>query len=227
METLKYVIVPGQWPVPGSEHLYKRIYQCWEATWNEAFRDLGKPEGYLKSDAFTRQDFVGALFNHDQCVALSFFRRADPAMPTFRADSYFSNWSDTHIRKLRSYGDDIVICSNFVITKEARGENLGVSLKDVLIGITLRAFREMQADALSGTPRTNRKMNEACAKWGGTEIARGMPSGHGDTVDLMGFFSKVLVSHPRQPLSDLVDELWEQRTDSVLMTRNPVLKIAS
>jgi hypothetical protein len=38
-----------------------------------------------------------------------------------------------------------------------------------------------------------------------------VPSGHGDTVELMGFFHNVIANHSRQDLSDLVDQLWSTR----------------
>jgi hypothetical protein len=211
-QDLKYVIVPGQWPEQKMKPLYQEVYRCWQDTWSDAFTELGKPPGFLKSDTFTRQDFVGGIFLGDRCVALSFFRWADPTLPTFSSDSYFSNWGETHIRKLRAHGDRIIICSNFTIAKEARRTAAGFSMKDLLVAITLKTFLHTGADALTGALRRDRHVNEACARWGGVEIAREVASGHGDTVDLMGFYHDVIAKHPRQDLSDLVDSLWEART---------------
>lgn len=229
MQDLRYVIVPGQWPDRGAEALYEKVYKCWEETWMETFHELGKPAGFLKSDSFTRQDFVGAILYKEECVALSFFRWADPRSATFVKDSYFANWSETHIKKLRSKGDRIVVCSNFTIAKSARGMAVGFSMKDLLVGISLKTFQNTGADALTGALRTNRHVNEACARWGGTEVAREIPSGHGDTVDLMAFFQDVLARHPRQPLSDLVDQLWDahvQENQQQKQTKTNILRVA-
>lgn len=208
---LQYVIVPGQWPHPEMRDLYRNVYQCWENVWNEAFQDLGKPEGYLKSDAFTRQDYVGGVLVDGKCMAVCFYRWADPTMPTMAKDSYFANWGETHIQKLRSRGDGIVVCSNFTVAKEARGTKLGFSMKDLLMGTVAKTFMWLGADGMTAALRRDRNVQGACGKWGAEEIAYEVPSGHGDTVELMGFFSDVMAKHPRQEMSDLVDKLWEER----------------
>jgi hypothetical protein len=142
-------------------------------------------------------------------------------MNTFKSDSYFSNWSEIHIKKLLSKGDNVIVCSNFTIAKEARGLSTGFSMKDLLVGITLRTFLDTGADVLTGALRRDRHVNEACARWGGVEIAREIPSGHGDTVDLMGFYQEVIAKHPKQELSKLVEELWDSRTvDSIFKHTN-------
>jgi len=210
---LQYVIVPGQWPNPEMRDLYLNVYNCWERVWTEAFRELGKPEGYLKSDAFTRQDYVGGVLVNGQCQALCFYRWADPALPTMAKDSYFANWSETHIQKLRSRGDRIVVCSNFTVAKEARRTTLGFSMKDLLMGTVAKTFLWLNADGMTAALRRDRNVHGVCGKWGAQEIAYEVPSGHGDTVELMGFFRDVIQKHPRQDLSDLVDTLWEKRIE--------------
>jgi hypothetical protein len=211
MEDLKYVIVPGQWPQAEMRNLYQEVYRCWESTWSEAYRELGKPAGYLKSDAFTRQDVVGGIFKGTRCIALNFFRWVDPTLPTTASDSYFANWGETHIQKLRAKGDKIIVCSHFTIAPEARGLATGIPMKDLLVGMGCRTFVGLGAETMTGALRRDRHVNEACARWGGTELAREIPSGHGDTVDLMAFYKEVVSNYPRQAMSDLVDRLWDNR----------------
>jgi hypothetical protein len=89
---------------------------------------------------------------------------------------------------------------------------LGFSMKDLLVGYALRIFLNSGADAMTGALRRDKHVNEACARWGGVEIARDIPSGHGEaTVDLMGFFYREVSSNPRRPESDLIDILWKNR----------------
>jgi hypothetical protein len=207
---LEYVIVPGQWPEPEIKDLYQNVFNCWWNVWTDAFKELGKPEGYLKSDAFTRQDYVGGILVDGKCLAVCFYRWADPTMPTMAKDSYFSNWGETHIQKLRSRGDKIVVCSNFTVAREARGVNLGFSMKDLLMGTVAKTFAWLNPDGMTAALRRDRNVQGVCGKWGAQEIAYEVPSGHGDTVELMGFFSDVMAKHPRQELSDLVDKLWNE-----------------
>lgn len=212
MKDLRYVIVPGQWPEENQKEIYAKVYKCWEDVWSKTFIELDKTDSHLVSDAFTRQDYVGAIMYKDECIALSFFRWIDPGLKTLSRDSYFSNWSEIHIKKLRSRGENLMVCSYFTIAPAARGLQLGFSMKDLLVGLSLRVFLESGADAMTGALRRDRHVNEACARWGGVEIARDIPSGHGDaTVDLMGFFQKEISSNPRRDESDLVDHLWQDR----------------
>lgn len=211
MKDLQYVIVPGQWPEPSQKEIYAKVYRCWEDVWSKAYIELHNNDESLRSDAFTRQDYVGAVLYKGECIALSFFRWIDTELSIIRRDSYFANWGETHIKKLCSRGSRVMVCSYFTIAPSARGAQLGVSMKDLLVGLSLRVFLESGADAMTGALRRDRHVNEACARWGGVEIAREIPSGHGDYVDLMGFFQKeIRESHPR-PESALVDQLWRDR----------------
>jgi len=223
MQGLQYVIVPGQWPEIKMKSLYDEVYRCWEVTWEEAFKELGKPDGYLKSDAFTRQDYVGAILKDGVCIALCFYRWADPKMASFKKDSYFSNWGETHIKKLRSHGDNIIVCSNFTVSREGRGTKQGLPLKELLMGMVAKTFLHSGADGMTAALRRDRNVQGVCALWGAQSIAYEVPSGHGDTVELMGFFHDVIAKHPRQALSDMVDKLWEKRI--VVSSQREVLAI--
>ena len=168
---LQYVIVPGQWPESSMREIYQNVYHCWEETWTAAFKDLGKPEDFLKSDSFTRQDYVGGVLVDGKCMAVCFYRWADPTLPTMARDSYFSNWGETHIQKLCSRGDKIVVCSNFTVAKEARGTNLGFSMKDLLMGTVAKTFLWLGADSMTAALRRDRNVQGVCGKWGAQEIA--------------------------------------------------------
>lgn len=212
---LQYVIVPGQHPEEEMRSVYKEIYTFWEKSWESAFRDLKKPEGYLKSDSFTRQDYVGAVLVDGKCMGLCFYRLADASMPTMIKDSYFSNWGETHIQKLRSYGDKIVVMGNLTVSPEARGGKLGFSMKDLILGTAAKVFTWLEADAMTLAPRRDRNVQRSCAMWGAETIAFDIPSGHGDAVDLMFFFRDRMKTHPRPELGQLVDRLWEDRIEVI------------
>lgn len=207
---LEFVVVPGHMPRPEIRDVYQNVFNCWWSVWTEAFKELGKPEGYLKSDAFTRQDYVGGVLVDGKCVAVCFYRWADPTLPTMERDSYFANWGETHIRKLRSHGDNILVCSNFTIASAARGSTVGFSMKDVLTALSAKMCVWTACDAMTAALRRDRNVHGACERWGAEIIAHEVPSGHGDMVALMSFYRDVVANHPRQELSDLVDKLWTE-----------------
>ncbi|WP_413289256.1 hypothetical protein [Bdellovibrio sp. HCB337] len=208
---LQYVLVPGQRPHPEMRAVYQEVYKFWEASWEKAFNDLQKPAGFLKSDAFTRQDYVGGVLVDGKCLGLCFYRVVDASMPTTVKDSYFANWGDTHMQKLRSRGDKIVVMGNLTVSPEARGAKLGFSMKDLILGTAAKVFTWLEADAMTLAPRRDRNVQRSCAMWGAETIAMEIPSGHGDNVDLMSFFPDVMETYPRPELGKLVDTLWEDR----------------
>jgi len=208
---LQYVIVPGQRPQPEMRALYEEVYKFWENIWEGAFKDLKKPEGFLKSDAFTRQDYVGAVLVDGKCMGLCFYRVVEADMPTTAKDSYFANWGETHLKKLRSRGNRVVVMGNLTVAKEARGTTLGFSMKDLILGTAAKICLWLEADAMTLAPRRDRNVQRACAMWGAETIAQEIPSGHGDHVDLMCFFRDVIKTYPRPELGKMVDQLWEGR----------------
>lgn len=208
---LQYVLLPGQRPHPETRELYRSIYKFWEETWTGAFTDLKKPEGYLKSDAFTRQDYIGAVLVDGKCMGLCFYRVVDASMPTMMKDSYFANWSETHVEALRSRGDRIIVMGNLTVGKEARGGALGFSMKDLILGTAAKVLLWLEADAMTLAPRRDRNVQRSCAMWGADTIATEVPSGHGDYVDLMSFFRDKVVGYPRPELSKLVEDIWQSR----------------
>ncbi|MGE0631026.1 MAG: hypothetical protein AB7O96_01370 [Pseudobdellovibrionaceae bacterium] len=208
---LKYVMCPGSCPDPDFYKYYDKIFDCWSTVWKDALVEL-KANKQLHSDAFTRQDYIGAIFWKDHCVALSFFRWTYAFQKAFSQDSYFSNWTDNHQDSLRSRGDKIIVCSYFTVHPLARGTQLGFSGKDLMMGMIIETFLGSKADGMTGAVRVNKHVNEASVRWGGLEIAKEIPSGFQDTtVDLIGFFKDHIESQPSPDLKPLCNELWQNR----------------
>jgi len=210
-ENLKFALCPGSMPLSAYEATHMKIYACWQSVWAQTFDELSvkKP---LYSDAFSRQDLVGALLWKNSCLALSFFRWADAGRPEFAADSYFSNWSKEDLKSLCSRGNKIIICSNFTVHPMARGKNLGVSFKELLTGMSIETFLNSDADGMTGALRVDRGVSSACERWGGYVIQRGVPCDFGaNNTDLLGFFKDHIMKQPAHELKTLVQELWKNR----------------
>lgn len=209
---LKYILCPGSMPDPAHDEIYREIYRCWRETWEQAFREL-KYEGAFPSDSFTRQDYVGAVFHGDRCIALGFLRMMDARRPEFETDSYFSNWEPHHRRELRSRGDKIMVCCQFTVHPSARGRSIGLSTKDLLTGILVESFLRSDADAMTGAVRVDRGVSSSTERWGGYVIDRKVPCEFGEkNTDLVGFFKDHIAAQPPHELKSLVQDLWEGRT---------------
>lgn len=209
---LRYVLCPGSMPAPAFAEEYKKVYVCWRETWSRAFSELQVDKPFY-SDSFTRQDYVGAIFHGSKCVALAFFRLMDATRDELAVDSYFSNWSDEHRRVLCSRGPRIIVCSNFTVHPDARGKQIGVHTKDLLMGMITETFLNSEADAMTGAVRVDRGVNGAGERWGAYVIDRKVPCDYGErNTDLIGFFKGHILAQPRHEMDALVKSLWAQRT---------------
>lgn len=207
----RFVLCPGSMPEPSFQNLYNQIYQCWREVWTDAFKELNVKK-FLNSDSFTRQDYVGAIFYKDQCVAMAFFRWATPERQEFFHDSYFKDWGPDHINTLCSRGPRIIVCSNFTVHKLGRGQSLGVSIKDLLSGMVMQTFLNSEADAMTGAVRIDRGVNKASLRWGAYSIAERVSCEYGeDHIELIGLFKDYVREQPKHELNDLAEAIWQDR----------------
>lgn len=211
---LEYVICPGRFPEESQRETYLKIYKCWQDVWGATFKELdGLDE--LKSDAFTRQDFIGAIFVDGECKAMALYRYVDASLPTMKDDSYFANWNEIAIKKLCSHGQRVLVCSYFTIHPTARKETLGFAMRDFLIGLTSTVILHTEMDAMTSAARKNRGVEKLTYEWGALPIAIDVPSGHGADVyvDLAAFYkAQVSVARKANVITPFIDELWNTKT---------------
>jgi len=211
---LYYALLPGSNPVAEGKELYEKAYLCWKEVWTQMRREIGVAD-HLCSDNFTRQDYVGALFYKDDCVALSFLRYCDYNRADFKDDSYFDNWSPAAQKELASRGNKILVCSQFTIHPKARGTTLGFSMKDVLTGIMIETFLNSDADGMTGALRVSKGVNKASENWGAHLIEKNVQAGGyaTETADLVGYFKdKISNFDIKSDQYDLVKDLWKNHT---------------
>ncbi len=189
---------------------YNKIYQCWRDVWSETFLEIDK-NPVLYSDAFTRQDLISAILVDGECKALCVHRYADAKMGTLAHDSYFNNWSETHLQKLLSRGPQVLVCSYLTIHQSARKQSVGIPLIEYLVGLGTEVFIQSNADVMTGAMRKNRKAHDVTYHWGATPVGIDIPSGHGDLVDLVAFFKEEVMERKAiHPVTPHLEELWNQ-----------------
>lgn len=212
VKKLKYVLIPGSMPEPQHLEYHQKAIKCWQEVWELAYKEVGI-EKVMHTDSFTRQDYVGCIFYEDRCVALSFFRWVDSRTYEFAKDSYFSNWNREHLDMLCSRGSRIIVCSQFTVHPDARGDKLGVSGKDLLMGMIVETFMNTAADGMTGAVRVNRKVNDAGERWGAYIIERAVddPEFGPKISDLIGFFKDYISSHAKPVLADITVSLWQNK----------------
>jgi hypothetical protein len=176
------------------EPCVNEAYACWRDVWFEALRELDSIE-HLYSDDFTRQDEIAALFYNDVCIGLTGCRFVDISSALARDDSYFKVWPKAALDALAADGARLCIGNNMTVRPEWRGRTAGLSIKCVLMILSIQRFLASDAHALAGTMRVGRAMDRLVYDLGFQPIVRGAVH-HGVEVDLVGYFRTVCPSLP-------------------------------
>jgi hypothetical protein len=209
---LTYVLLPGKLPPPHLVAHYEAAYKCWKDVWSETFLELDG-NSKLASNDFTRQDEVSALFHGDKCLGVTFFNWIDFASQVAKEDSYFEVWSPKAISELTKFDSRVLVCSNFTLHPDGRRNALGVSMKDVLMGLLVKRFLDSGANSMTGTVRNNRGVNVCTYRHGAVALERDFKL-HGVEVDLVAFYRDTAKLSDDPMISNLVDALWERRVTS-------------
>ncbi len=181
---LSYHLLRPRQAGPADVLVLGEAYRCWLDVWRDTFSELeGSSE--LRSDDFSRQDEVGALFHGYECIALSFFRWVDLQSPITRNDSYFSVWPEEIKDRATAEGSRVCVSSNFTIAQGFR-QARGCSLKDVLGALVVERFLVSDAAALVGTMRADRGMSRLTDRLGFRRLHA--TKHHGVEVDLVTFY---------------------------------------
>lgn len=210
---LQLVLCPVREPEKKYKHLYDKIYKCWSQVWEAAYNEANfkKRSDDLKSDGFTRQDYVAAFFYENECVAFVLFRHVDLNLATSLDDSFFAQWSEIHRKALSKIGSNVIICGNLGIAPSFRHSSLGFSLRDLFGGIITEITLQTNADATIATPRRDRNMHGAAYRWGAIPIAQDIPWGYGIQIDLIAFCKEHILQSRNHELQSLSDELWQNK----------------
>jgi hypothetical protein len=187
-------------PGPADLALLGEAYQCWSDVWSQTFEELDNTKN-LRSDDFTRQDEIAALFHEWECIGIASLRWIDVKNPIYKDDSYFAVWSNSTIDAAMAHGSRICIVSSFVVAvpwRRARGGRV----RDLLGALMVERFLQSEADTLVATVRNDHGMNALCYELGFVPLARDVAH-HGVPVDLVAFHRETCA---RRPLASVMEE---------------------
>jgi hypothetical protein len=204
---LSYEVLDVRTPESRAERHIEQAYRCWQQVWSETFRELDGVER-VHSDEFTRQHEIGALFLNDVCIGLTGYRWVDLSLPLHQDDSYFKVWPKAPLRRLQRDGSNVCIGSHLTVLPAWRGRRGDISVKEILLALSVRRFQASSADVLAGTMRNDRAMNVLGFRLGFTALFQDAVL-HGVGVDLVAFYRDIGARRTATPeLDEIVDELW-------------------
>jgi hypothetical protein len=207
---LRYVRFSGQGPEPAWRREYAAAFDLWKSVWSVTLKELDGSSA-LYSDEFTRQTWIGCIFDEDRCAALAFARLDHFDSPTAAFDSYFKVWNQETLQLLCAEGSSVFVGSNITVDAEYRGElSGGIKMKALLTGLQIQAFLDSGAAVMAGTMRCNKGMEKQAYAYGASLLKSGVTH-HGVDVDLVAFYREQLKYPPVRDL--LVERLWRQRSE--------------
>lgn len=223
---IELILLPGRCAPPELHEKYNKAYQCWRETWL-SYQGEMKQEQHLHSDGFTRQEEIMAIFYKEECVALIFCRHVDfTEAPTIH-DSYFEVWPELALRKLRKDGEKILVFSQFTLNSKFRKAYLGLSWKDLLVGLCYERFIRSDCDAGATAARVQKHMEEAVYKVNGTPLFKNLPYHETQSVDLVGFYHKTVCPSTVPGIATLSEALFDKATISVETVKERHAKTAA
>lgn len=210
-DKFSFVLCPGRNPKSEYHTTYNEIFSCWQNLWSKAYQEM-QVSKHLYSDNFTRQDFIGAVYYAGKCVGVICFRWCDIGTNDFANDSAFAQWGPEDLKKISERGPKVIVCSQLTVHPLARGKTLGVSVMHLLTGLGIEFFMNANAHAMAAHIRIDKKVNESCARLGGTSVRENVHFSGGIAGDLMVFYKDVIAQRPTQELDILVKQLWNNQT---------------
>lgn len=217
LKNLQYVLLPGKLNNNTFISYYEKAYTLWKNVWKDTFLELDGDDTLFSND-FTRQDHIGALFEGDKCIMLSFFRNVDLKTSPPKDDSYFKVWSEKNLSELCRDGTNIIVGSNITLAPEVRGSNHILPLKDLVLAMSVCYLLHSNAITMTGTTRNNKGVNAAMQRVGGALLESNKIL-HNVKVDLMAFYKKDILKKDSYYLKELSDYLWANHIDCDIQTR--------
>lgn len=224
-EDIELILLPGRCPPPDLLQKYNEAYRCWRDVWVQYQVEMGQDK-YLHSDSFTRQEEIMAIFYKNECAALIFCREIDfKEIPSIH-DSYFEVWPELAIHKLRKHGDRILIFSQFTLQSKFRKAYLGLSWKDLLVGLCYERFVRSDCHAGATAARVQKHMEEAVYKVNGTPLFKNLPFHETQSVDLVGFYHSEVCPSKVEGIAPLAESIFDHATLAVNTVKKKKIKAA-
>ena len=215
VDRLSYVVLPGR-PGRGFEHLdlYDRVYEFWDALWDETFRNGAAPDPHWR-DAFLRQDRIVALLHADEVAAVHLYSFLPLQSRAIRKNSYFEILPPEAFDHLAGTGYTVGVTMEYLgVGQDFRRRGSPVSLADVLLGLGFRLAKELGIECCLGTPIKATKLDESGKLFGGYVVVDGIER-YGYQLNFMVVPMNRVGPHPHPIVNQAIERLWATRRDLV------------
>lgn len=230
LNELEYVIIPGRlYHQPELEGLHNQSFVYWKLFWRNVFTQNGCPED-LDEDSFVRQNMICMLKTKKEIVGMHLYSFYDLELAACLDHSYIkSSFTPDYIKKLQADGIKYVMSLEFLtVNPNWRKRQLGLSLGEILIGLSGQVLKSVNFDASIAPSRSDVGVTEMACNIGGEIVIPNIEI-HKTVCDLIAINSKKIKNHPNDSINQWVHSLWGQRQDYTKYTlgyQKPTLRVA-
>ncbi|MCB0349904.1 MAG: hypothetical protein KDD38_01900 [Bdellovibrionales bacterium] len=210
IKKLEYIILPGS-PAVGFRHLnlHNRVYLYWREFWKQVY---GSAEG-VDGDFFMRQNFVPVVMYGDEIVAMHLYTLFNPRAMVTKDHTYFHSYPPEFFDYLAQQNiDSVMSIESLTVNPEWRKSKIGLSLGETMIGCSLKFVEVLNVGAAIAPTRNDRGVNKMCYNFN-FDCYKANLNYRGFEVDLVCGIREKVTSNPDSRINDLINWLWQSRTD--------------
>ncbi len=212
----------------GAKELRELLYRDWKSAWGREFTELGAKLGKdftWRSDAFLRQDYIGALLEGDRTVCVNSYTLHDLSSEYERDKSYLRDTlTETSIRALRENGvESFVSFEFFNIMPEFRGGRRILEIFDFMVSMGLEFLHaSLPASAAVTLTRNVKGINKYLARLGFRTVVADMTY-NGEPADLMLYDHHARPAHRREDMERRIREMWDGHAEYLAFPRTAAM----
>lgn len=169
--------------------------------------------GAISGDNFLRNQIATAILVDAQPVAVHQYCFFDLHTTAARASRYFKPLGEASWRFLEQNHLRYVMSLEFLtVHPEYRKSIIGFSLADTIIALGLQLMLERGGDAGTAISRTDVKVDRSCTDLGFATVERNLDI-YGYNCSFQVVSRDGIQIHPNSKIAQLVEILWQRRTD--------------
>jgi hypothetical protein len=209
---LKLVVFSGRLERAEDRARYLSAYDTFRSVWEETLRPIRGASYVHRSNDFTRQDRIQALFTNEVCAGVDCVRAIDLTNPVDLDDSWLEAWPPDLLGELAMQSPNAWINSYFTVRPEYRrtaieGEH---SISYVLGSLSVLYQIAAGVPLMLGMMRHDRSMDKLGRLWGASTL---MTTTYNNVAtDLVAFHADRVKAASRS-FPDFIIHVFEQRDE--------------
>lgn len=203
------------------KNIYDQAFLFWHSHWAKAFSEINI-EFSSTSEEFCRHEQFIALVYQDQIVALAMMDCFNISNPIHRRHSYFSNYPDHILEKIKSHSDGKpVLTFGYLAVDQNFRKNY--HLADIVLGVAVKNLVHSSFPLMITYTRNTRRTHELTYRLGATSIERNI-NVRGEGSDFVFFSKDSLAVVNQHACRDVIQNLWDSRNcDTKIILSNEQL----